>query len=161
MTSTISVEISGPIATITFNRPHSLNAITAEGMVRYQHHPTPHHVHLPRLRRVCERSEKHRQKPSRSRHHLAGCAHPPSPPSILILHLTATGKWFCAGTDVKARMSDGSKVPTETTVRSAFVSGVASTHLDTSKAVGRFVLLENAGSPLFRSVTIPRSLSLR
>jgi peroxisomal 3,2-trans-enoyl-CoA isomerase len=90
-----------------------------------------------------------------------GAPIPFSPLSILILHLTATGKWFCAGTDVKARMSDGSKVPTETTVRSAFVSGVASTHLDTSKAVGRFILLENAGSPPFRSVTTPRSLLLR
>ena len=33
MTSTVSVQISGPIATITFNRPHSLNAITAEGIL--------------------------------------------------------------------------------------------------------------------------------
>lgn len=33
MTSTLSVEISGPIATITFNRPQSLNAITADGII--------------------------------------------------------------------------------------------------------------------------------
>lgn len=42
MTSTVSVEISGPIATITFNRPRSLNAITAEGILLYQYHLMAH-----------------------------------------------------------------------------------------------------------------------
>jgi peroxisomal 3,2-trans-enoyl-CoA isomerase len=45
MASTVSVEISGPIATITFNRPHSLNAITAEGILLYRYYPThPHRI---------------------------------------------------------------------------------------------------------------------
>lgn len=35
MTSTVSVEISGPLATITFNRPLSLNAITTEGTLNH------------------------------------------------------------------------------------------------------------------------------
>lgn len=37
MTSTVSVEISGPVATITFNRPRSLNAMTAKGSLLYRH----------------------------------------------------------------------------------------------------------------------------
>ena len=76
----------------------------------------------------------------------------PLPPLfILISSSTATGKWFCAGTDVKARGS-GPDFPAKLTVRSAFVPGVALTHLDTSKAVGRVVLPENTSSFLLQIV---------
>ena len=66
----------------------------------------------------------------------------PGSPSLPAFHVnslpTATGKWFCSGADVKAR-GDSSNASAETTVRSAFVPWVASTHLDTSKAVGRVI----------------------
>lgn len=66
-------------------------------------------------------------------------------PPLLSFHfelLSATGKWFCSGTDVKAR----GNTPAEMTIRSAFVPGVALTHLDTSKAVGRVVRHETTSS---------------
>jgi len=100
MSSTVSIELSGPIATITFNRPSSLNAITAEDYEAFANG----------LRDI-DRN-----------------------PAIVVTVWQATGKWFCAGTDVKAR-ADSSDVPPEMTVRSAFVSGVASTHIDVSKAL--------------------------
>jgi len=51
MTSTVSVEISGSIATITFNRPNSLNAFEAEGDLLYHYilMAYPHRVRLARL----------------------------------------------------------------------------------------------------------------
>lgn len=62
MASALSVEISGPIATITFNRPQSLNAITVDGILLYWHHLTVTHPYpacLQRLYRICECIEKH------------------------------------------------------------------------------------------------------
>jgi len=100
MTSAVSVEVSGPIATITFNRPDSLNAITAEDYEAFAN----------ALRNIDKN------------------------PAIAVTVWQATGKWFCAGTDVKARDSS-SNVPAEMTVRSAFMTHVASTHLDISKAI--------------------------
>lgn len=70
-------------------------------------------------------------------------------PFVLIPYPTATGKWFCAGTDVKVR-GDASNVPAEVTIRSVFVPDVASSHLDTSKAVGRLIHPENASSLLLQ-----------
>jgi len=99
MTSTVSVEISGPIATITFNRPGSLNAITAEDYEAFAN----------ALRNIDKN------------------------PAVVATIWQATGKWFCAGTDVKARsVSNG---PIEITIRSSLASHVVPTHLDTSKAI--------------------------
>jgi len=100
MASKVFVEISGPIATITFNRPESLNAITAEDYEAFAN----------ALRNIDKN------------------------PAVTATIWQATGKWFCAGTDVKTR-SSSSNSPTETTVRSAFAANVVPTHLDTSRAI--------------------------
>ena len=48
MASTVAVEISGSIATITFNHPRSFNAFKAEGNLLYQYilAAYPHHASL-------------------------------------------------------------------------------------------------------------------
>lgn len=149
MTSTVSVEISGPIATITFNRPHSLNAFRAEGNLLYRYilMSYPYRV-FPDYGAFADALRRIDKNPTVAVTIWQGGSD--SPP-LLASHFnsmpTATGKWFCTGADVKAR-SDSSNASTERTVRSEFVPWVASTHLDTSKAVCRVVHLQTASSLL-------------
>lgn len=82
----------------------------------------------------------------------------PNPPTS-DPHPAATGKWFCAGTDVKAR-GGSSNASTDITIRSAFASNVVSTHLDTSKAVGNTLPSEKPLAYSFRLPSIRRFLSL-
>ncbi|KAF9792343.1 ClpP/crotonase [Thelephora terrestris] len=118
MTSTVSVEFSGPIATITFNRPESLNAITAEGLVLSLSVTslfvlTVYLLDYEAFANALRNIDKN--------------------PAIIATVWQATGKWFCAGTDVKARGRPNA--PVEITTRNLFASNVVPTHLDTSKAV--------------------------
>lgn len=72
--STVAVEVIGSIATITFNRPRSLNAIRPEGDEFRSFFPTQPRLKLDdRIRRLCERPARYRQTRRRSRHRLARC----------------------------------------------------------------------------------------
>ncbi|THH32126.1 hypothetical protein EUX98_g2077 [Antrodiella citrinella] len=64
--STVTLEVSQSIATITFNRPHTLNAITHEDYTAFSE----------ALRAVDKRDD------------------------VVVTIWQATGRWFCAGTDV-------------------------------------------------------------
>lgn len=98
--SAITVDIADGIATITLNRPKSLNAVTKEDYDAFAN----------ALRDIDKRED------------------------VLITVWQATGRWFCAGTDVKAR----SPTDTQSTignVRNSFKSNVVSTTTDCGKAV--------------------------
>lgn len=98
--SAITVDIADGIATITLNRPKSLNAVTKEDYDAFAN----------ALRDIDKRED------------------------VLITVWQATGRWFCAGTDVKAR----SPTDTQSTignVRNSFKSNVVSTTTDCGKAL--------------------------
>ncbi|KAJ8700202.1 hypothetical protein PTI98_003250 [Pleurotus ostreatus] len=94
--SEVTLSVAQGIATITMNRPRSLNAITADDYDKLAN----------TLREVDKRED------------------------VIATIWQATGKWFCAGTDVK---STGSKL-VETTVRHALVNQVSKSHLDCGHA---------------------------
>jgi len=99
MVSTITVNISDRIATITLNRPKSLNAITAEDYDQF----------ATALRDIDKNED------------------------VLVTVWQATGKWFCAGTDVKASSSNSEE--SIYTVRDAFRNRVVGTTTDCGKAL--------------------------
>ncbi|KAF5310149.1 hypothetical protein D9619_010391 [Psilocybe cf. subviscida] len=101
--STITVHIVDRIATITLNRPKSLNAVTTEDYDAF----------AGALREIDQN------------------------PDVLVTVWQATGKWFCAGTDVKRTGDpDGSKtIEIIGNVRKAFKARVVSTTLDCGKAL--------------------------
>ncbi|TDL27508.1 ClpP/crotonase [Rickenella mellea] len=98
--STLSVHVLDGIATLMFNRPRTLNAITAEDYEKL----------AEVLREVDSRTD------------------------VIATVLQANGKWFCAGTDVKAskQTADG---PSTTTTRQAFLSSVVKSNTDCSRAL--------------------------
>ncbi|KAF4610094.1 hypothetical protein D9613_010629 [Agrocybe pediades] len=99
MVSTVTVNIADRIATITLNRPKTLNAITAEDYDAFAN----------ALREIDQN------------------------PDVLVTVWQATGKWFCAGTDVKGRKTqDGNP---HSNVRDALRNSVVSTTLDCGKAL--------------------------
>ncbi|KAL0946951.1 hypothetical protein HGRIS_013109 [Hohenbuehelia grisea] len=93
--SEVTVDISHGIATITMNRPKSLNAITPEDYDKLANV----------LREVDKRDD------------------------VVATVWQATGRWFCAGTDVKQRSASGESV------RDAFLGPVARSNLDTTNAM--------------------------
>ncbi|KZP24844.1 ClpP/crotonase [Athelia psychrophila] len=98
--SEIDVQISDRIATITFNRPHALNAITADGYDKF----------AEALREIDKRDD------------------------VLITVWQATGKWFCAGTDVNRR-TNTTKNTTKNTIRKSFTTNVSRTTTDVGHAL--------------------------
>ncbi|KJA21798.1 hypothetical protein HYPSUDRAFT_140075 [Hypholoma sublateritium FD-334 SS-4] len=99
MSNTVTIGISNRIATITLNRPRTLNAITAED----------YDALANALREIDENED------------------------VLVTIWQATGKWFCAGTDVRRT---GSPNATESlgSVRKALKNNVISTTTDCGKA---------------------------
>ncbi|KAJ7452475.1 ClpP/crotonase-like domain-containing protein [Mycena galericulata] len=108
--ASVSVSIADSIATITLRRPATLNAITAEGNCMT---PMPNCLALDytafanALRALDKRDD------------------------VLVTVWQATGKWFCAGTDVR---SAGSRSPTGE-LRDSFLEGVVRTNTDVSNAL--------------------------
>jgi len=96
--STLTVEISDHIATITLNRPKSLNALT----------PEDYDAFANALRDI-DRNE-----------------------DVLVTVWQATGKWFCAGTDVRRRVASSASVGS---VRNALRNSIVSTTTDCGKAL--------------------------
>ncbi|KAH9475997.1 3,2-trans-enoyl-CoA isomerase [Psilocybe cubensis] len=99
MGSTITVDISDRIATITLNRPASLNAITTDDYDAFAN----------ALREIDKNED------------------------VLITVWQATGKWFCAGTDVKR--SGNNPADSIGSVRKALKNNVVSTTTDCGKAL--------------------------
>lgn len=97
--STLLLDISEGIATITLNRPRTLNAITAEDYTML----------AETLRQVDKRED------------------------VVATIVQATGRWFCAGTDVTGRPST-SEAPVRT-VREHFTHRVAPSNTECSKAL--------------------------
>jgi len=93
----LTMDISQGIATVTFNRPKTLNAITAEDYDAFGE----------ALRMIDKRDD------------------------VILTVLQATGRWFCAGTDVQAstRMNDMSSV------RRNFIEVVSRSNTDCSRAL--------------------------
>lgn len=151
--STLSVNVADRIATITFNRPKSYNAITLEGTLNPDWSGTSSPFHT-RLRRFCECSSGYRQErwcfgDSLARYMLLQSR---STTVTRLKNVTlATGKWFCAyvipfdlnfrenvfsalvssGTDVKGRTGGE---PTQS-LRPNFLRNVTHTTLDCGQAV--------------------------
>ncbi|KAF8192986.1 ClpP/crotonase-like domain-containing protein [Pholiota molesta] len=100
MSSTVTVDISDRIATITLNRPKTLNAVTAEDYDAFAN----------ALREIDERED------------------------VLITVWQATGKWFCAGTDVR-RSGSSKALESVGSVRKALKNNVVSTTTDCGKAL--------------------------
>jgi peroxisomal 3,2-trans-enoyl-CoA isomerase len=98
MAATVTVEISDRIATITLNRPKTLNAITTEDYDAFAN----------ALREIDQNED------------------------VLVTVWQATGKWFCAGTDVKRRADSNSSIGS---VRNALRNAVVSTTTDCGKAL--------------------------
>ncbi|KAF9044280.1 ClpP/crotonase-like domain-containing protein [Panaeolus papilionaceus] len=100
--STITLDIADRIATITLNRPKTLNALTKDD-----------YDFLANTLRKVDKEEE-----------------------VLVTVIQATGKWFCAGTDVKNRPSSSTEDVAETlgNVRHALRSNVVNTTLDCGKA---------------------------
>ncbi|KAK0459679.1 ClpP/crotonase-like domain-containing protein [Desarmillaria tabescens] len=94
--SEVVVEISQGIATVTLNRPKSLNAITVEDYEAFAN----------ALRDIDLRDD------------------------VLVTVWQATGKWFCAGTNVK-----GARPFVSGSQRNAFLSNVAHTTTDCGRAL--------------------------
>ncbi|KIK59861.1 hypothetical protein GYMLUDRAFT_44334 [Collybiopsis luxurians FD-317 M1] len=94
--STVSVNVDGGIATITFNRPKSYNAITVEDYDAFAN----------ALRNIDKRDD------------------------VIVTVWQATGKWFCAGTDVKDRTP-----PQSNTLREQFLKRIAHTTTDCGQAL--------------------------
>ncbi|KAJ7109327.1 ClpP/crotonase-like domain-containing protein [Mycena epipterygia] len=97
MASTVTVDISDGIASITLRRPATLNAITAEDYTAFAN----------ALRTIDKRDD------------------------VLVTVWQATGKWFCAGTDVR---STGSRVLVDH-VRDSFLEAVVRTTTDCGQAL--------------------------
>ncbi|TFK42626.1 ClpP/crotonase-like domain-containing protein [Crucibulum laeve] len=98
--SAITIDIAEGIATITLNRPKSLNAITA----------SDYDAFATALREINKRDD------------------------VLVTVWQATGKWFCAGTDVKGKTtSDASSIFGN--IRNAYMSNVARTTTDCGQAL--------------------------
>ncbi|KDQ60874.1 hypothetical protein JAAARDRAFT_31873 [Jaapia argillacea MUCL 33604] len=95
--TTITVEISQGIATITLNRPQSLNALMPEDYTCF----------ADTLRELDRRDD------------------------VLVTVWQATGKWFCAGTNVRAN----THVEVLDTVRDQFYHRVARTSTDCGRAL--------------------------
>ncbi|KAL5533314.1 hypothetical protein ACEPAF_5090 [Sanghuangporus sanghuang] len=96
--TTLKTSISAGIATLTFDRPSILNAITEEDYAAL----------AEELRRIDKQDD------------------------VVITLLQATGKWFCAGTDIKAQIQDYGSLVTE---RDNFLGRVASPNTDCSRAL--------------------------
>jgi len=96
--STITVNIADKIATITFNRPKSYNAITLADYDAFAN----------ALRDIDKRDD------------------------VLVTVWQATGKWFCAGTNVKERGEPSAETES---LRSNFLRRVAHTTLDCGQAL--------------------------
>ncbi|KAK0503213.1 ClpP/crotonase-like domain-containing protein [Armillaria luteobubalina] len=94
--SEVIVEISQGIATVTLNRPKSLNAITVED----------YEVFANALRDIDRRGD------------------------VLVTVWQATGKWFCAGTNVK-----GARPSVSSSLRNSFLNNVAHTTTDCGQAL--------------------------
>jgi len=99
MASTVTVGISDRIATITLNRPRTLNAITADD-----------YDALANALRDIDQNE-----------------------DVLVTVWQATGKWFCAGTDVR-RTSSSNAMESIGNMRKALKNNVVSTTMDCGKA---------------------------
>ncbi|PAV23243.1 crotonase [Pyrrhoderma noxium] len=97
--STILLDVSDGIATITLNRPRTLNAITAEDYTAL----------AETLRKVDKRDD------------------------VVATLVQATGRWFCAGTEVNGQPSAATG-PIETD-REQFIHRVAPSNTDCSKAL--------------------------
>ncbi|KAF9005607.1 ClpP/crotonase-like domain-containing protein [Cyathus striatus] len=97
--STVAIAVADGIATITLNRPKSLNAITA----------TDYDAFAAALREVDEMDD------------------------VIVTVWQATGKWFCAGTDVKK--SNGDLSETLGSVRNSLNNKVVRTTTDCGKAL--------------------------
>ncbi|RXW24147.1 hypothetical protein EST38_g1728 [Candolleomyces aberdarensis] len=95
--STITLQVSDRIATITLNRPKSLNALT----------PEDYDYLANTLRELDTRDD------------------------VLVTLLQGTGRWFCAGTDVKARSTVSG---TTGNVRKAFTTNVVNSTVDLGQA---------------------------
>ncbi|KAF8921353.1 ClpP/crotonase-like domain-containing protein [Mucidula mucida] len=97
--SEVIVDVSEGIATITFNRPRTLNAITQ----------ADYNAFANALREIDKR------------------------PDVVVTVWQATGKWFCAGTDIKDRAVslDGGNP----TIREAYLTRVAQTNTDCGNAM--------------------------
>ncbi|KAF9474665.1 ClpP/crotonase [Pholiota conissans] len=100
MASTVTVHVSDRIATITLNRPRTLNAVTAEDYDAFAN----------ALREIDQNDE------------------------VLVTVWQATGKWFCAGTDVR-RSGSSSSLESIGSVRKALKNNVVSTTMDCGKAL--------------------------
>ncbi|KAJ7774774.1 ClpP/crotonase-like domain-containing protein [Mycena metata] len=96
--STVTVDIADSIATITLQRPATLNALTADDYTAFAN----------ALRAIDERED------------------------VLVTVWQATGKWFCAGTDV--RSSAGREVLTGE-IRDSFLQAVVHTTTDCGHAL--------------------------
>ncbi|KAJ7470715.1 ClpP/crotonase-like domain-containing protein [Mycena latifolia] len=97
MDSTVTVDVADSIATITLQRPATLNAITSEDYTAFAN----------ALRAINERDD------------------------VLVTVWQATGKWFCAGTDVR---DTGSRV-LNGEVRDSFLQAVVRTTTDCGQAL--------------------------
>ncbi|KAJ2916002.1 hypothetical protein MD484_g4366, partial [Candolleomyces efflorescens] len=95
--STVTLQVSEQIATITLNRPKSLNALT----------PADYDCLANTLREIDTRDD------------------------VLVTLLQGTGRWFCAGTDVKARSTVSG---TTGNVRKAFTTNVVNSTVDLGQA---------------------------
>ncbi|KAJ4469487.1 ClpP/crotonase-like domain-containing protein [Lentinula edodes] len=106
--STLSVNISDRIATITLNRPKSYNAITVEDYDAFAN----------ALREIDRRDD------------------------VLVTVWQATGKWFCAGTDVMGRslpnvgpQTDMPPTSSDNTLREMFLKRISHTTTDCGQAL--------------------------
>ncbi|KAJ3998215.1 ClpP/crotonase-like domain-containing protein [Lentinula boryana] len=105
--STLSVNVSDGIATITMNRPKSFNAITVEDYDAFAN----------ALREIDRRDD------------------------VLVTVWQATGKWFCAGTDVMGRSLPNigpqteTSLPTDNNLRDMFLKRIAHTTTDCGQAL--------------------------
>ncbi|KAH6918628.1 ClpP/crotonase-like domain-containing protein [Coprinopsis sp. MPI-PUGE-AT-0042] len=98
--STITVHVADQIATITLNRPKSLNALTQ----------SDYDALANTLREVDTRED------------------------VIVTVLQGSGKWFCAGTDVKNRPLEG-QLDTYGNIRNSLKVNVVNTTLDVGQAL--------------------------
>ncbi|TEB35890.1 ClpP/crotonase [Coprinellus micaceus] len=98
--STITLDISDRIATLTLNRPNSLNSLTAAD-----------YAYLSDTLREIDANE-----------------------DVLVTILQGTGRWFCAGTDVKAK-DPKDAISALGNVRKSFKTYVADTTIDVGHAL--------------------------
>ncbi|KAF7793032.1 hypothetical protein EIP86_004137 [Pleurotus ostreatoroseus] len=130
----VNVDISQGIATITFNRPKSLNAITNEDYNDF----------AEALWAIDKRSDVLVTVWQGERIFEAAV----SPPELMKSR-TATGRMFCAGTDVGA--AGTKKEGEKTTMRETFLTRVARANTDPSKALASHskLLVAALNGPVF------------